>query len=78
MSIPTRADLPASTSAMTREERDELAEAYLHLFGNLLDALNECDHGYGFVWWTGYSIKSTGHLPPELSERLMAIDGSQR
>ena len=68
---PTRADLPADIGGMSRNERDELAAAYLDLFGNLLDALHECNHGYAFVSFSDRgTILSTGHLPHDLYEHI--------
>jgi len=57
---PTRADLPADIGGMSRNERDELA-----------DALHECNHGYAFVSFSDRgSILSTGHLPHDLYEHI--------
>ena len=72
--IPRRGDLPLTTEGMSRKQRDELAEAYLDLFGNILDALHECDHGYAFVRFSDRgSIISTGHLPHDLYEHIKAV-----
>lgn len=51
---------------LTHEEREEAAAAYLQLIGHMMDALEQCDHGYGFFWWNGRAIETTGHMPEPL------------
>lgn len=66
----TRGAIPAGIDGMTDAERDELATAYLDLFGKIIDALNACDHDVAFVWFNGRGLKVTGHMPEALQARL--------
>lgn len=67
MVMPTKADL-ARLEDLSDLDREVLAEAYLDLFGMLLDALNE--HGFAVVEWLDGRVKVSGHLPREVFDKI--------
>lgn len=63
--MPTKADL-ATLEGLSEHQIHEVAEAYLDLFGLLLDALNECDHNPG-VLCQHFIDNENGHCCREYS-----------
>lgn len=67
--MPTKADL-ARLEDLSPEQKHELAEGYIDLFGKLLDAMHDGGHGFAVVEWAGDRFKVSGHLPREVFEKI--------